>query len=156
MILLIGNRASHAARHTLHAKSLKRKEGFTLVEVMVAVVVLAVGLIIIYEAFLTSIDTINLFYNRLNAQLFISEKIGQMQDNLDQPQSSFLFSVRSGTIKYANRNFDWQINLKLEDVAQELYQIEALINWKDGQSSRTIKRTTKALRYFGNAGVDNY
>ncbi|MCP4650252.1 MAG: prepilin-type N-terminal cleavage/methylation domain-containing protein [PVC group bacterium] len=129
----------------------KPSAGFTLIEVMVSVVILAVGLVVIYESFLVSLDTINFFFNRLNAQFFINEKIWQVQQNLDQSSGSFLATQQSGIERIDGRRFNWQINLTLDDVTQELYDVDASISWDEASKSRSIQRATMAKRFFSNA-----
>ncbi|MFH2145108.1 MAG: prepilin-type N-terminal cleavage/methylation domain-containing protein, partial [Candidatus Omnitrophota bacterium] len=96
------------------------KKGFTLIEVMIAVVILSVGIIVIYESFLISLDTLKLFFNRLNANLILTEKLWQTQDLYEQAGGVFLPLRSEGKITMANKVFDWQVDLSVWDSRQDL------------------------------------
>jgi len=128
----------------------KSSNGFTLVEVLVSAVILAIGVVIIFEVFLLSLDIVNLFNHRLNAQWFLTEKIWQVQDVLDQPLGGFIPLKDSGTVIFSNKSFDWEVEVELLDVNQELYKLDAQINWNEGAKTRTITRTTFLKRKLAN------
>ncbi len=129
----------------------QKNKAFTLVEVLVSAVILAVGLVIIFEVFLTSLDIVNLFNNRLNAQLFLDEKIWQLQSSLDQTSGMFIPSKQSGVVSIGARNFNWQLNMELVDLTQETFKVTAKVDWTEGQKQRNIKRQTIVKSYFSNA-----
>lgn len=127
------------------------RRGFTLVEVLISAVILAVGLVVIFEAFLSSLDIVNLVDNRLNAQWFLNEKMQQLQSNLDRQSGMFIPMKQSGAVEIANKEFDWQLDMELVDVYQELYKVTAKMNWAEGSKQRMIKRQVMVKSYFGNA-----
>ena len=127
--------------------------GFTLVEVMVAVVILSVGLVIIYESFLISLDTINFFSNRLHAQLFMREKIWQVQNMLEQSTGIFLPTRENGSVDFGTRRFNWYVDLNLQDAQQQLYTLNASMVWSEGHKLRVIRRSTAVKRYLGNFDI---
>jgi prepilin-type N-terminal cleavage/methylation domain-containing protein len=129
------------------------RRGFTLVEVMVAAVILSLGMVVVFESFLKGLDTFNFFNNRLNAQWFINEKIWQVQAALDQPIGAFLPAQETGTVMVGNKEFTWQVSLSVLDVQQELYQMDAQMLWREGNKQRVIKRCTAIKRYFINADI---
>jgi len=124
--------------------------GFTLIEVMVATVVLAVGVVIIFEVFLLSLDTVNFFTNRLNAQWFINEKIWQLQNTLDHPAEVFVPMYDEGTVLINNKKLIWQLQLRLEDAKGELYSAKATLSWKQAGKTKSVSRQTMVKRYFNN------
>ncbi len=127
--------------------------GFTLIEIMVSVVVLAIGIIAIFEAFLMSLDITGFFNSRLNAQSFIHEKFFQIQELLDLPQGAFAPSSDSGTVTIASKQFNWQMNLVLTDVQQELYTVNIVMSWQEGNKSQRIQRATFVKRNFRNPSL---
>ncbi|MFH2137146.1 MAG: prepilin-type N-terminal cleavage/methylation domain-containing protein [Candidatus Omnitrophota bacterium] len=158
MMLIIGskNRSQRSEIRGQKKKNLSSvichpTSGFTLVEVLVAVVVLSVGLVIIYESFLMSLDVINLFFNRLNAQFFISEKIAQVQHGFDQPAGTFFSPNQNGIVTLNNRLFNWQIDMNLLDVRGELYKLDTVVSWKEGSKDSVIRRSTLVKKYFSNS-----
>ena len=165
MMLIIGNKQSIAnGLWSIVKKKLKSKDerrllaishkpsaGFTLVEVMVTVVVLSVGLVAVYEAFLVSLDTMGIFHNRLNAQFIATEQIDRIQRELNLPTGTFLPSSQSGIREIDNRKFAWQLVLSLDDINQELYSVNAIVLWKDAQRERSINRQAYVKKYFSNS-----
>jgi len=129
----------------------KENKAFTLVEVLVSSVILAVGLVIIFEVFLTSLDIVNLFNNRLSAQLFLDEKIWQLQSSLDQTSGMFIPNEQSGIVSISGRDFKWQLDMELVDLTQETFKVAARVDWTEGQKQRNIKRQTIVKSYFSNA-----
>lgn len=128
----------------------RSRTGFTLVEIMLAAAILSLGLVFIYEVFLISLDAVSFFFNRLNAQHFINEKIWQVQDILDKPAGIFLPNQNQGTFTLHNKDFDWQLEIKSWDAEQELYLVNATVNWNEGQRRKTISRASAIKKYFSN------
>lgn len=144
-----GLRKARNLKKQLSAK-LKSSRGVSLVEVMVSTVILSVGIVVIYEVFLLSLDTLNFFNNRLNAQWFLDEKIWQVQNALDKPAGVFVPMSREGTVSLGGKRFDWKADMILLDAQQELYRLEARAAWREGEKEKNIKRTTFVKRYFSN------
>jgi prepilin-type N-terminal cleavage/methylation domain-containing protein len=134
-------------------KNLAQKRAFTLVEVLVSAVILSVGLVFIFQVFLNSLDIVNMFNNQLNAQLFLNEKIGQLQTNLNQQAGLFMPMKQSGVVRWDNREFNWQLDLELVDLPQELYLVNAQMSWLEGRKQRTLKRQAMVKSYFDNAAL---
>ncbi len=123
---------------------------FTLVEVLAAASILAVGMVIIYEIFLLSLDATGFTINRLNAETFVNEKIWQMQNNFDQQSGLLIPAENSGQIILNNRLFDWQANMQLLDSKHELFLLNVAVNWKDGNRERKFVRSTMIIKDFSN------
>jgi len=130
-----------------------QNKGFTLVEVLVSAVILAVGLVVIFEVFLASLDIINLFNNRLNAQMYLDEKIWQLQSSLDQQRGMFIPSKQVGTVILGQKEFNWQLDLELVDLTQELFKVNGQMTWTEGKKNRSSKRQTVVKSYFSNANL---
>ncbi|MBU0634195.1 MAG: prepilin-type N-terminal cleavage/methylation domain-containing protein [Candidatus Omnitrophica bacterium] len=130
------------------------KKGFTLIEVMIAVVILSVGIIVIYESFLISLDTLKLFFNRLNANLILTEKLWQTQDLYEQAGGVFLPLRSEGKITMANKVFDWQVDLSVWDSRQDLFIARTQVSWMEGYNSRILSKSGGIKRYFNNSYVE--
>ena len=127
------------------------QKGFTLVEVMVATVVLAIGVVIIFEVFLLSIDTANFFDDRMNAQWFLNEKLWQVQNSLNQPGGVFVPMHERGMVNLGRKVCKWETHLLTKDAAQELYLLRATLKWEQGNKQRSVTRQTLVKRYFNNS-----
>ncbi len=127
------------------------KDGFTLIEVMVATVVLVVGVVLIFEAFLLSLDALAVFNNRLNAQWFLNEKIWQIQNRLDEPAMAFLTMQDNGEVLLGTEEYTWESAMQIMDPRQELYSLNLSLNWQQGNKKIEVKAHTMAKRYFNNS-----
>lgn len=128
-----------------------KKKAFTLVEVLISAVILSIGLVVIFEVFLTSLEVVNLFNNRLNAQCFLNEKIWQLQSDLDQQRGIFIPMQQSGVVIIQNREFNWQLNMESVNLLTDLYKVTGQMLWSEGKKQRIIKRQAMVKSYFSNA-----
>ncbi|MFH1459964.1 MAG: prepilin-type N-terminal cleavage/methylation domain-containing protein [Candidatus Omnitrophota bacterium] len=126
------------------------RKGFTLVEVMVATVILAVGIVAIFEIYLMSLDAINLFNDRLKAQLFINEKIAQLQNDFNSPLETFVTLNDAGIVKFGNKIFNWEVLLESKDLRQGLYLVKVRMSWFVGSKQYSVQRFTLIKKYFSN------
>ena len=126
-------------------------KGFTLIEVMVATVVLVVGVVVIFESFLISLDALAVFNNHLNAQWFFEEKIWQIQSRLNDPAGAFLPLESSGVIRLGAEEYAWKSTLQLVNPVQELYRVSLDLNWQQGNKRMKLNTQTMANRYFDNS-----
>lgn len=128
-----------------------RTRGFTLVEVMAATMILSLGMVVIFEVFLVTLDTSRFFDNRVNAQWLVNEEMWRIQDILDQPWETFMPQQLSGTVMLGTTPCAWQVTLDLVDVQQELYRLDARAEWRQGLKQCRIQRVTMVKRNFSNA-----
>ena len=109
------------------------KKTFTLVEVIVASVVLALGIVVIYEGFLTTLGGLNYCIDYLNAQIWIDEKIWDIQDKLSH-YKTLLTEDKQGTFLIGNKQFDWGLIYSLIEGSSEasLYEVTLDVSWQEG------------------------
>lgn len=129
----------------------RKNRAFTLVEVMVATVVLVVGVVVIFEAFLVSLDALAVFNNRLNAQWFFDAKTWQIQNQLDSSSDSFMPLQADGVLKLGTEDYTWVSTMQLVDPLQELYRVNLVLQWNQGNKNIKLKTQTMAKRYFNNS-----
>ncbi len=123
------------------------KKGFTLVEVMVAVSILALGTALIYEAFFTSLDLFNYYEDYLNIAPWANEKIWQVQNSLGRFVSPGPIET-GGSLFRRNRKFSWDLSYALLDELNEeckLYRIDLAVNWRVGKRSFSLSRDAYVL-----------
>ena len=119
----------------------KKSKGFTLVELMVTVAILAFGIVTIYEALFISVDTFGFYTNYLDTQDWINEKIFEAQDQLTQFRMLEPGGT-SGQIVRDNKTFHWVMHVSLANEAQGLYIIDLTLSWKQG--NKTVKTSRVA------------
>ena len=120
------------------------KAGFTLIEVMVAAAILALGVVLIYQGFFISIDSFNYCANYLQIAPWANEKIWQAQDSLKRlgPQAQI---ETSGKFVNRNKNFTWSLSYNLLDEAFGLYKIDLAVLWQEGPRKTQVTRSAYAL-----------
>jgi len=114
--------------------------GFTFLEVMVATAVLALGTVLIYEAFFISLDAYNYYVDYLNVSNWADDKIWQAQAKLRQAEP---FNPQEyGEFKDNDRIYSWNLNYGLLDEQTGLYAIDLYLSWKAGKKEFIVVRNT--------------
>jgi prepilin-type N-terminal cleavage/methylation domain-containing protein len=148
MISKIGNNKKGFTPLEIYKLHKKRRflTGFTLIEVMVTTVVLALTALLVYEAFFITLDTYNYCYNYLNVLSLANEKVWQAQDDL--ATSGVLSNIEEGG-EFTNRNkkFLWSLSNSLisGSALQGLYRIDFILSWREGKRVAKISRTAFAI-----------
>lgn len=122
----------------------KKSKGFTLVELMVTVAVLAFGIVSIYEALFVSVDVFGYYTNYLETQDWMSEKIVQVQDQLTEARI-FEADKDAGRFVRGNKTFDWTMMVNPVDEEEGLYKIDLTLSWKQGSKDIHISRSAYLL-----------
>ncbi|MBN1870242.1 MAG: prepilin-type N-terminal cleavage/methylation domain-containing protein [Candidatus Omnitrophica bacterium] len=123
---------------------LKSSRGFTLVELMITVAVLAFGIVSIYEALFISMDTYGFYASYLDTQDWFDQEILEIQDQLTQ-KGSLETKNLSGRIVRGRRTFDWSVMISPVDEDLGLYKIDATLSWKQGSRNASVSRAAYLL-----------
>ena len=120
-----------------------KKQAFTLIEVMLATMVLSLGAVLIHEVFFKSLDTFNYCHNYFSVGYWLDEKIWSVQDNLRQ--SGPLANIaRGGKFKAGNKDFVWILSYDLAYDTRDLYKIVLDVSWREGPRDIRESRTAFA------------
>ena len=83
-ILKIGsNLVRQFTQHTGKEKNRKTNRGFTFFEIMVTVAILSFGIVMVFQAFLTSLNAFSYYMTHLQVQCLADEKIWEVSDKFD-------------------------------------------------------------------------
>lgn len=117
---------------------------FTLVEVMVATSVLALGVALIYQGFFISLGSLGYCQDYLRIAPLADEKIWQAQDALRclGPNAEL---ETSGSFAQGRRNFGWSLFYNSLDSPSGLYEISLSVLWQNGQRKSRLVRGAYAL-----------
>jgi prepilin-type N-terminal cleavage/methylation domain-containing protein len=119
-------------------------KGFTLVEVMIATTVLALGAVMIYESFFRSLDLYNYCANYLSVAYVADEKIWEAQNNLSRLGPGAV--MPGGQLRNNNKDFTWGLSYDLveEDDKEQLYRISLVLSWQEGRKLSELTRVAYA------------
>jgi prepilin-type N-terminal cleavage/methylation domain-containing protein len=128
MILLIGS---------------KIKPAFTLLELIISIIVLSLGIVGIYEGFFTSLQATSYTKNYLKIQLWMEEKLWQLQDKLLR-YKTLLAQKNQGSFTLGGKKFFWNFSYFLIEGTKErnLYEIVLSVRWKEGRRDVKLVRST--------------
>lgn len=146
MMLSIGNKFSDARRTT--------KYGFTLIEVMVSVAILAVGLALILQGFAFSLNVLRISQDNLKATLVAENKMAELQLQIKEGRDSFVKGLdeefESGNMEYA-----WEVKIEpveweIEEISaahEALNEVSACLSWEEGRRKGNVPVVTYMSSY---------
>jgi len=105
----------------------------------VAVAVLSLGLVMIYQAFFSSLNSLNYVSDRLLADLQINNKIWELEDLYNRSQGVFDVPA-SGEDKFGDRRFSWKVLSSSIEGTTSLYKMEIVFSWMDRAKQRRLAR----------------
>ena len=117
-----------------------RASGFTLVEVMVALAVVAVALPALLFTLYQQIDGIGYIRDRSLAQMVAANKMTEYR-LISRARSSLLVGADSGVAELADREWYWRVTTQATEVP-EFYRVEVLVGLDEELDDRQLSRLT--------------
>ncbi len=112
------------------------RRGFSLMEVMVAVVVLALGTLFIQQGLLRSAHLYGLYVNSFKAKIWLDEKLWEAKE-------AALYSETPGggdSGAYTDQGKDFSWSTEVQEIGKNLYSIKSAIEWAEsGRPTRLAK-----------------
>ena len=134
-----------AARRTPNAE-----RGFTLIEVLVAIVILATGFVFVAQALARTQQALRISQNLLKAGLIVEERLSESEMELRETRK-LSTSYRDGEEKFPGaRKFRWKRNTSpyfgrgIEDQTR-LNQVDISVEWDDGPARHSEEKLTTIL-----------
>ncbi len=123
-----------------------KRRGFTLVEVMIAASIMALGAVLIYESFFMCIDSFNNCADRLDIAPWIDEKIWQAQDEIMRAGTLDEFDKTGGFVM-DNNQYNWRLYSQILSASlfYDLYKVNLNVSWKEGKRYAKSSRTAYAI-----------
>ena len=120
-----------------------RENGFTLLEVMLATVILSFGTAFIYQSFFASLNGTVYVCNRLNASLELSNKIWEIQDKI---RHGGVYNLqKSGQVSLNNRTYNWQALYEPLDTSYSFYNVLIKFWWLQNNRQKSISRSAYVI-----------
>lgn len=121
----------------------KKNTGFSFVELMVTVAVLSFGIVIVFQAFIVSLNTFSYYVTHLQAQSWAHEKIWEISDKLIQ-KDSLDSSETSGNFIIGSKKIAWDIDIVPIDEKGEFFSLSLILSWQEGNRRVEVQRATYA------------
>jgi prepilin-type N-terminal cleavage/methylation domain-containing protein len=102
----------------LAMRNMKKQNGFTLIEVMAGMVIIAVGLLLLLPMMVTSMQANDFARGSTEASMLIKDKMEELK-NMDTPTS--------GVDSVGTAMRSWRVT----DLGSNLYQLDVNIRWTD-------------------------
>lgn len=106
---------------------------------MVAVSVLSLGLVMVYQAFFSSLNSIGLVANRLNANNEIANTLWEMDDINNRSIERCDFPA-AGRSQADDTVFAWKVSPALIDGTMGLYKLEVTFSWLERGKKISLTR----------------
>lgn len=121
--------------------------GFTLVEVMIAVAIVSIGLVMILQGFISSLNAVKISEDTLAACTIADSRMAYAQlESENKPE--FMRSKSSEAFVSGKLEFSWEFIPEIIDMPEagdmneELFSVTSVLNWKDGKRKGDIKIET--------------
>ncbi len=118
----------------------RKRRGFTLIEVMVAVAVLSFGLVMVYQSFFIVLNSFNYCADSLAIAVWMDEKIWQAQDSIMRT-GGLDNNPEQGEITARSKKFNWELSSTVLDQAANLSAVNLEITWKEGKRNVKVSRS---------------
>lgn len=116
----------------------RRRAGFTLVEVLMAVAMLALGTLLIQEGFLRSAHLYGRYTNTMRASVWMNERLWRAREAVlfsEEPPSP-----DGGEFTAEGTSFKWLLGVEPLPKARRLYALKLTVDWREGSRPLSLVR----------------
>jgi len=114
------------------------KRGFTLVEMMVAVSILAIGIVLISRFFLNTVTVLDSLRNRVAAISLLNVKINDLEEEVLE-EGGILPDSAHESVTIGNRDamFSSEISqLVIDELGREINEVKLKLLWNEGNRTK--------------------
>ena len=127
-----------------------QKKGFTLIEIMVSVAVLAIGLVLILQGFAHSLNALRISEDNLKAAFAADNKLAEAQIQAKEDwddfkkglDEEFKFEDIKCTWEVEITPVEWELEEEVPESYEDLNEVKATLSWKEGKRKGTIPFVT--------------
>lgn len=155
MMLSAGNKSRRRQRTTVACRQTgTTKYGFTLIEVMISVAILAVGLALILQGFAFSLNVLRISHDNLKATIVAENKMAELQIQIKEGGDSFIKGLdeefESGNMEYTwevkVEPVEWEIE-EISEAHEALNEVTACLSWEEGKRKGDVPIVTYMSSY---------
>src|SRR5258708_6261001 len=109
----------------------RRQHAFTLLEVMIAIVILAAAMLVIMEGISRSLNAVDSIRNTNTATELLTVKLAELQQQQDLEEGS-----EEGDFEETQPGFKWSTEIALSPDLTDLYDVKITVSWTEhGQTA---------------------
>ncbi|MBU0694733.1 MAG: hypothetical protein KKC11_08740 [Candidatus Omnitrophica bacterium] len=120
--------------------SIGSKKSFTFVELMLTVAALSIGMVFLYRTYLSLLDNFNLCGSRIEANLFLQNKLWEAGEKLRQNDLSGGTTI--GEFKGRKNKFEWKLDVLPVKGVENFCNINLNVIWKQAPREINLKYQT--------------
>jgi len=112
------------------------KKGFTFFELMVSLAILSLGIVLVYQSFISTLNAYSYYLTYLGAQHWIDEKAWEIEDSLIREKKTIPY-LENGKFIIKNKTIFYQVNIN-ELSPSSLYKINISAQWEEKNRKANI------------------
>ena len=118
----------------------RERRGFTLVELILALVILSVGIISVQRVLIGSLSALSVIENWSQAERLLEGKIWALDREVRENGKKFQKRQDRGTLLGSERTYQYDMTLRPIDPGAHLMEVRASVSWGGAGGGRSIKR----------------
>ena len=119
----------------------RRQKGFTLIEAILSIVILAIGIVSVQRVFLGSFTAVHVIDHWSQAERLLEEKIWDAGRRVLEEGEAFRMRKDSGLLLSGKQAYHYDMQIRPLEPRARLLMADAAISWGRQGMSRSIRRT---------------
>jgi len=115
--------------------------GFTLIEVILSIMILALGIVSVQRVFVKSLSSLSVLENWGQADRLLEEKIWELGNEVRDQGARFQKKQEHALLLGIHRVYQYNMNIRELSPDGNLMEAQAVVSWGQEGINRSIKRT---------------
>lgn len=121
-----------------------RRRGFTFIEVMVTLIILASGITMIFKTYFIALDQMTYLTTRLYALMILDNRVSQIERTLRAYKTLPVQLEKMDSVDMGNQQVDFKESMSISAVDEyvEIFKLDLSIAWKQGSREIALSRSS--------------